>query len=398
MDLPLFTSLLQNLLHINVLHEAGESDIYARFEEKYCYHAALQPAFTAATLRRLGGDAQENTIYGLQDDLGVCLQFFRFDSRLFLLGPFVRTEFHEEKAQRVLLTHHVPVSYTASIRLYYSAFPILSSTQVRTTVTALINAFTGKSEEIFYCRLKETAADSSLPLPSREKSLDYSTLHHRYDLENSFLRMIETGDTENVLPALRRMTLDGLRQNRYVSAIYTDPGIGLSMLRAIARKAAERGGASLVEIHEITQRAVQRISASSNIMEQTRYSDEMIQELTEAVRRSRQNLGSFSAPIRRVLEHIRLNYSQKLSLSELGRIAALSDSHLTKQFKKELGMTIFQYIAHLRCKKAAELLRESTASVQEISSFVGYEDSNYFVKVFKKQYQKTPSEYRAVFR
>lgn len=398
MDLQLFSSLLRNLLHINVLFGDAESDIFAQFQEKYCYHAALQPAFTAETLRRLAGEAQENTIYGLQDDLGICLQFFLFDSRLFLLGPFVRSEFQEEKIQNVLLSHHISVSYAASIRLYYSAFPIVSATQARTAVAALINAFTGKSEEYFYCRLEDASPDTALPLPSREETLDYSTLHRRYDLENSFLRTIETGDVENVLPAHRRMTLDGIRQSRYVNAVYTDPLIGLSMLRAMARKAAERGGASLVEIHEITQRAVQRMAASSGIAELTRHSDAMILELAEAVRRSRQNLGAFSAPVRRVLEHIRLNYSQELTLVELAKIAGLSESYLTKAFKKELGMPIFSYIAHLRCKKAAELLRESAASVQEISSYVGYEDSNYFVKVFKKQYEKTPSAYRAAFK
>ena len=170
------------------------------------------------------------------------------------------------------------------------------------------------------------------------------------------------------------------------------------MLRAMARKAAERGGASLVEIHEITQRAVQRMAASSDMRDLTRCSDAMILELTEAVRRSRQNLGAFSAPVRRVLEHIRLNYSQELTLVELAKIAGLSESYLTKAFKRELGMPIFSYIAHLRCKKAAQMLRESAASVQEISSYVGYEDSNYFVKVFKKQYGKTPSAYRAAFK
>ena len=60
-------------------------------------------------------------------------------------------------------------------------------------------------------------------------------------------------------------------------------------------------------------------------------------------------------------------------------------------------MSIFPYIAHLCCKKAAELLRESAASVQEISSYVGYEDSNYFVKVFKKQYH-SPSHFSKAFK
>ena len=395
MDFSLFSALLRNLLHVQVLYTEGDEAVFHLFQEKYCYNSALQPAFTAEALARLTEEAQENTLYGLQDDLGVCLIFFKLESRRFLVGPFVRSEFSENKVQPVLMAHHIPGSYAASVQLYYSAFPMVSSTHVRNTIIACIHAMTGTSREYSYCRLRETAADTKLPQPLHEESLDYSALHHRYDVENRFLRMIETGDVENVLIAQREMTMAGMGQTRYVNAVYMDTGIGLAMLRAMARKAAERGGASLVEIHEITQRAVQRMYASRNTREQAKYSDAMILELTEAVRRSRLNLGSYSMPIRRIVEHIQLNYSQKLSLSDLAAISHQSESYLSKTFKKEVGANISQYIERLRCEKAAEMLRAGRSAIQEISSYVGYEDNNYFVKVFRKQFGMTPTDYRA---
>lgn len=395
MDFSLFSDLLRNLLHIQVHYTEGDGAVFQRFQEKYCYNSALQPSFTAETLSRLTGEAQENTLYGLQDDLGVCLIFFKLDGSRFLVGPFVRSEFNENKLHPVLMAHHIPGSYAASVRLYYSAFPLVSSTHVRNTVVACIHAMSSTSQEYAYCRLRSAAADTQLPQPMHEESLDYSALHHRYDVENRFLHMIEAGDVENVLIAQREMTMAGMGQIRYVNAVYMDTGIGLAMLRAMARKAAERGGASLVEIHEITQRAVQRVYASRNTREQAKYSDAMLLELTEAVHRSRLNLGAYSPLIRRVVEHIQLNYSQKLSLSDLAAISHLSESYLSKTFKKEVGANISQYIEHLRCEKAAEMLRSGRTAIQDISSYVGYEDNNYFVKVFKKQFGMTPTEYRA---
>ena len=395
MDVALFSSLLRNLLQINVMSaQKGENEVFRRFQDRFCYRPALQPAFTAAALVQLADQARERTFYGLQDDLGVCLIFFRFEERVFLLGPFVRTAFDQEKVQRVLLACRLPVSYASSIRLYCSAFPILSSTHVRSTALSCIRSFSQGIEDYAYCRLKGAAEDMPPVRSPREESLDYSAIHSRYDVENAFLRLVEAGDTENVLTAHRRMNMADLRQNRYLNAIYTDPGVGFSMLRAMVRKAAERGGASLVEIHEITQRAVQRIAAAGSLAEQMRYSDAMILELTEAVRRSRLTLGRYSEPIRKVMEHIQLNYSQALTLEALSRVASLSPSYLTKAFKKETGMTLFQYIAQLRCRQAARMLRDSRASIQDISGYVGYEDNNYFVKVFRRQYGVTPSEYR----
>lgn len=395
MDFALFSSLLKNLLHVQVLCTDGKAQDFQSFCDKYCYNVALQPAFTAETLSRLTGEAQEHILYGLQDELGICLIFFRREDRIVLVGPFVRADFSEAKVQPVLLRHHIPGSFAASVQLYYSAFPVVSSTHVRNTVIACINALSGANEEYGYCRLRGATADTVLPQPFHEESLDYSALHQRYDLENRFLHMIETGDVENVLIAKRAMTMAGMTQNRYINAVYHDPGIGFAMLRAMVRKAAERGGASLVEIHEITQRAVQNIAASHNSKEQNRYSDAMILELTEAVRRSRMTVGAYSPPIRKIVEHIRLNYTQKLSLSDLASLSNLSESYLSKTFKKEVGQNLSQYVEHLRCDKAAEMLQSGRTPIQEISGYVGYIDNNYFVKVFKKQYGVTPSEYRA---
>lgn len=396
MDISLFSSLLRNLLHVQVHHTDGDEADFLRFQEKYCYHENIQPAFTAETLSRFTREAQEHILYGLQDDLGICLIFFTLENHSFLVGPFVRSEFNESRIQPVLLEHRIPGSFAASLRLYYSAFPVVSSTQVRETIVACLHAMSDSSQEYSYCRLRSAKADTPLPQPLREESLDYSALHHRYDLENRFLRMIETGDTENVLIAQQEMSLSGMGQTRYVNAVYVDSGTAIAMLRAMARKAAERGGASLMEIHEITQRAVQKVYASRNAREQARYSDAMILELTEAVRRSRMRLGNYSPPIRQIVEHIQLNYSQHLTVPELASICHLSESHLSRTFKKELGMSISQYAEHLRCEKAAEMLRSGTTAIGEISRYVGYIDNNYFAKVFKKQYGMSPTEYRAV--
>ena len=55
MDYPLFCSVLRNLLHLNV-HAGPLDNAYLRsFEDKYCYHAALQPLFRAETLGPLIG-------------------------------------------------------------------------------------------------------------------------------------------------------------------------------------------------------------------------------------------------------------------------------------------------------------------------------------------------------
>jgi AraC-like DNA-binding protein len=120
----------------------------------------------------------------------------------------------------------------------------------------------------------------------------------------------------------------------------------------------------------------------------------MIVELTKAVRNHKLSLDRFSAPIQRVLEYISLHLGDHISNEDLTSAASMSVSHLARLFKKETGVTMTEYAASMRCKKAAGLLKKTTLPIQEISSYVGYSDNNYFVKVFRKNYGMTPTEFR----
>ena len=53
-----------------------------------------------------------------------------------------------------------------------------------------------------------------------------------------------------------------------------------------------------------------------------------------------------------------------------------------------------QYIAQARCECAADLLENSQMLVQEVSHYVGYDDTNYFARVFKEIMGISPQEYR----
>lgn len=291
--------------------------------------------------------------------------------------------------------NQMQASYVPSIKLYYSAFPLVSSSYVQNTILACIRAFSGMGKDYSICRLDDAVERGGLPKPNYSESLDYSSLYTRYAMENRFLRLVEAGDTENVLMAYRSMALQSVSSNRYINAVYQDPVSSLSIVRALVRKAAENGGASIMEINEITQRAVQRAVACNRDEGQAEITETMILELTNAVKQKKLRLNRYTPPIQRVIEYLHLNYSQKISLSKLAKLAALSDAYLSRDFKAEVGMTITQYIAHLRCEQAAQLLRDSDTPIQDISSFVGYTDNNYFVKVFKKMYGATPSGYRS---
>ena len=92
--------------------------------------------------------------------------------------------------------------------------------------------------------------------------------------------------------------------------------------------------------------------------------------------------------------YIQEHYGFDISLDDVSREVNISPYYFSKLFKEESGENFIEYLTRTRIEKAKELLREGNLSIKEISSLVGYADPNYFSRLFKKQTEMTPREYR----
>lgn len=88
------------------------------------------------------------------------------------------------------------------------------------------------------------------------------------------------------------------------------------------------------------------------------------------------------------------HYAEKISLEAIASNMYLSPIYISKLFKEETGDSPINYLISIRLKKAASLLKNSRLPISEISVMVGYENTYYFSKLFKKHYGVTPKEYR----
>ena len=396
MDQKLFTVLLQGMHSISVTSFPEESRLPEAFSEKYCYHPALQSGYTYKNLSETIDKIPVRMIGEVQDVIGLRLLIFRLDGMVWLAGPFVTQTFQEKNVREALIAHRLPVSYIQSLQLFCSAFPLVQDQDIVHTIKVMIRTFCPEEEEYLFRHIT-SSGDAGKEVVTRENyetRFDYKSIEKRYELENRFLRMIEEGDTDSVLSAFDSMGIAELNTRRYINAVYYLPEISTAMIRALSRKAAERGGASLMEINEITQNFVQTSRGVTSERELIKSLHKMILELTEAVQRHRLSERNYTQPIRKVIGFMRLNYSQNVTLEELANIAGFAPSYLSRQFKAELGLTVSEFIRRLRCRQAARLLKETDISIAEISAYVGYPDNNYFVKTFKKEYGMTPGAFR----
>lgn len=95
-----------------------------------------------------------------------------------------------------------------------------------------------------------------------------------------------------------------------------------------------------------------------------------------------------------VFQYMKENYGQKIDLQELAAVARLSTSQFCRIFKKLTGKSAVDYLNQLRIEKAAVLLRQGESNIKEIAFATGFDDTNYFSRVFKKYKNIPPKEFR----
>jgi two-component system response regulator YesN len=115
--------------------------------------------------------------------------------------------------------------------------------------------------------------------------------------------------------------------------------------------------------------------------------------LAETIR-SRLEADGVSSVMRQMKDYIHRHYAEKIGLQDIADAVGISRNYVSAVFKNEAGATVLQYIVDLRLKKAAELLAEGGHRIYEVAQRVGYDDIDYFAKLFRTAYGMTPAEYK----
>ncbi len=96
-----------------------------------------------------------------------------------------------------------------------------------------------------------------------------------------------------------------------------------------------------------------------------------------------------------IKKYIEQNYADKnLSIDTIASHFYMSPQYIPKLFKKAFGISITQYIANIRISAAKTLILTQDMGIKNIAETVGYEDANYFSRLFKKKTGMTFSEYK----
>ena len=93
-----------------------------------------------------------------------------------------------------------------------------------------------------------------------------------------------------------------------------------------------------------------------------------------------------------LLEYIDVHYNEELNLASCAAVLSMSQSNVARFFKKYLDTSFTAYLNEVRMRYARDFLKAGYP-IKKAADMAGYNNLNYFYKIFKNKYQMTPKEY-----
>lgn len=126
--------------------------------------------------------------------------------------------------------------------------------------------------------------------------------------------------------------------------------------------------------------------------------DETVAHIRAALARKRKVSEDAQRLVRKAMAFLHQHYAEPISRQDIAHHVGMDEDYLTVCFRNELGVTPIAYLNRYRVSQAKRLLIETTKSITEIALEVGFSDSGYFSRVFRREVGCSPEAYRRAGR
>lgn len=315
--------------------------------------------------------------------------------KIFVVGPYITAE-EKDNVLAFMNQPNIAAPWLPILKNYY--FQICSMTNGESIDALMITLAdcvwgAGNYAKNYYENgLPENLTTIATPQdPQRRLDLftNIELIETLYSSENELANAISHGQISKARAIFSNLPLSGF--NYEAEPLRNLKNFSI-ISNTIFRKAAEQGGVHPLYVDQLSttfMKRIEELTRSDNIFDLW---TEMLQRYCSLV--NNHNTRSYSLPIQKVITRINFDITADLSLKTTAEYLKINASYLSNLFKKETGYTLTNYVNKKRMEHAAFLLSTTALSVSTIAQQCGILDDNYFTKLFKRQYQLTPSQYR----
>ena len=161
---------------------------------------------------------------------------------------------------------------------------------------------------------------------------------------------------------------------------------------ALCTRAAIRGGLSPETAYYIGEMYNDQIDVCHTASELMQVNNAMFEDFVHRVHEVKAK--NLSLCIQTCCAYIQKHINEKINISDMASETGYVEYYLTKKFRKEMGMSVSEYVKNKRIEMARQLLTTTEKPVQDIATELGFNNTSYFTKVFRDATGKSPREYR----
>lgn len=341
-------------------------------------------------------------IYHMRDDVFTNFILFLLpdteEATYVLIGPYLKAIVKREVILERAGILSLPPALFPQLEEFYQKVAVMSDTNaicallntLGTIMWGSLDAFEGVDLDESIHKIFPITSGDGFASAFEACYVEREKLEKSYDGENEFLKAIELGQVHKADMIMKNYTVTRLEQ-RLPDSVRNVKNYSI-ILNTLLRKAAEKGGVHPLHIHKISSGYAKEIEALTSVDAALALHKKMVHKYCLLVKNH--SLKSYSPLIKKVLTNIDADLTADLTLNTQAELLNVNASYLSALFKKEMEMTLTDYVNKSRVTHAITLLNTSNMQVQLIAQYCGVPDVNYFTKLFKKYVGKTPQEYR----
>ena len=308
-----------------------------------------------------------------------------------VVGPFISKAYSPQLLREMIHKERLPLVMQRQLQQCYTTLTMVDEAKQQAISHLLINVLMPGMIEPQRIEIAVPSSENTAVKFKYDLEQDRTLIERRYEVENKMLHAIAKGN-----PHLLKKVME---ESKGLPWPYRHPHTPVRSMKNLSitantlfRKAAESAGVHPLYLDSLSGKFAIQIEQAQSIAELECLHQKMPEAYCSVVRELA--ITALPSLIREAVTSIRFNIDQPLSLNRVAETLGVHPSYLSRAFKKELGMTITDYINLLRIEEAKYLLDSGNASVTEAALSVGYNDPNYFSKVFTKLEHVTPHDYR----
>lgn len=227
-----------------------------------------------------------------------------------------------------------------------------------------------------------------------DQKRQHSSFHHDPIIERKIYQYIEDGNTDEIVPYFRGFLQRTDFENGLLykgNNLRNQKNLTIALI-TLATRAAIRGGLHPEVAYSLGDVFIQEVEFFQTEDKVEKFKEYIIYEFTEKVAKSktRQYMKRITECQTFIYKHL---YDKELNLTKIADHLHLNYKYLSNLFKKEVGISISEYIQKEKINEAKKLIIYEDYSLIKISNLLNFTDQSYFTKIFKKHAKMNPTEF-----